>query len=196
MPNLEHVMTTQLPDDSHLPLEQRVPRESVASPSQLRLAPGEEVRWWKPGASEALKLLGWRWIYFIPAMLLIALVLYMPWRPQWWQLIIAWWKLVVIAVALPLGIAVRAVKTAIRNRREPFCIHCGYDLTGLQDNHTCPECGQGYSFRVIDEYRRDPHWFIERYKSHGNIPQRDVPFPAGPVGSNSAVKRRRSRDGT
>jgi hypothetical protein len=44
--------------------------------------------------------------------------------------------------------------------------------------------------KLIDEYRRDPHWFIQRYKHHKINPTADEPFSAGPV------RRKKSRDGT
>ena len=98
----------------------------------------------------------------------------------------------VIAIyALPVVLAISTAKDVIRARREPFCIHCGYGLTGLPDNHACPECGRRYSFRIIDEYRRDPHWFIERYRASRLLPKPDAPFAAGTI-----TGKRRSRDGT
>ncbi|MCP4592728.1 MAG: hypothetical protein GY842_18490 [bacterium] len=36
------------------------------------------------------------------------------------------------------------------------CVHCRYDLTGLPDHHTCPECGRSYTFTDIDAYFDDP----------------------------------------
>ena len=82
------------------------------------------------------------------------------------------------------------LRTAVRQRPDPFCIHCGYSLTGLPDGHRCPECGRTFSFRVIEEYRRDSHWFIQRYKMRHDLPVAEVPFAAG------EVRRARSRDGT
>ena len=74
--------------------------------------------------------------------------------------------------------------------QEPFCIHCGYDLTGLPDHHTCPECGRPYTFATINEYRRDPHWFKQPLQNESAIYRsRDAPFHAG-------FARKTTHDGT
>ncbi|HEY7089049.1 MAG TPA: hypothetical protein VH518_13225 [Tepidisphaeraceae bacterium] len=184
---------TNLPqDDSRRPLVERVPPTSVASPSELRPRDPADVRWYKPGWSEMIPLMGWRLIFFLPAAGLLSLIFLMPIHAWLSNVIILWWKLLVPAVVLPAGYAFSAANHVIRQRKEPFCIHCGYDLSGLQDNYVCPECGEPYSFRVIDEYRRDPNWFIQRYKKRGDVPPADVPFVAG----TPSVRRKRSRDGT
>ena len=125
---------------------------------------------------------------------MIALLLAAPFHRELANPMIAFIKPLFILVALPTIAAMNAAAHAIRNRKEPFCIHCGYDLTGLPDNHICPECGRQFSHRLIEEYRRDPNWFIERYKSRALVPVAEAPFPAGQVSSTS--KRRKSRDGT
>src|SRR2546423_15392621 len=104
--------------------------------------------------------------------------------PRGWfvsQFLYFWWKLILLAVMLPLGAFFTASRNSICMRREPFCIHCGYDLTSLPDDYNCPECGEHYTHRLIDEYRRDPKWFIERYNRRGEIPRADVPFQAGAI---------------
>jgi len=146
--------------------------------------------WYRPGWGETARLLGWRWIYFLPALGLIALVLIVPFNFMRLQFLFAWWKLIVFTVAIPIGALLKSAKKIVAARKDPFCIHCGYGLTGLPDNYTCPECGRAYRFSVIEEYRRDPQWFIERYRKHQGMPMRDVPFDAG------KVRRKRSRDGT
>lgn len=182
--------------ESTLPLEKQVPRDAAASPTELLPAyvdQGAEPRWYLPSAAETARLLGWRWILFAPAITLIVLVLWIPTEPAMIQFLIGWWKLWVIAGALPAGVAINMAKHAIRSRRDPFCIHCGYGLTGLPDGHTCPECGRQFLHRIIEEYRRDPHWFIKRHRMAASLPKADVPFEARVT---TSPRRKRSRDGT
>jgi hypothetical protein len=104
-----------------------------------------------------------------------------------------WWgfKLWTVVIGAAIGLAGRALKLAMKTRREPFCIHCGYSLRGLPDHHICPECGRPFSFELIEEYRQDPVWFVERWKTHRESGRAEsAPFEAG------AHRRRRSRDGT
>lgn len=171
------------------PLVRQVPPNSVASPSELRPRDGHQVRWYKPTVGETLTLMGWRWIYFLPAVGMILLLFVLP-GFMGFQFAIIGWKLIVFAVVIPAGVFIREAKTVLRNRKEPFCIHCGYDLSGLQDNYNCPECGELYNFRLIEEYKRDPQWFIERYSMHKEIPVAAAPFEA------RKSTRPRSRDGT
>lgn len=177
------------PDESNLPLNKRVPPTSVASPSQLRPLDPKDVRWYLPSWGETMKLFGWRWIYFLPAAGLLLAAVISPWLLLA-QIFIIWLKLIVAAVVIPAVAFIATAKDIIRKRTDPFCIHCGYRLEGLPDNYVCPECGEPYSFQVIDEYRRDPHWFISRYKQRGDHPATHAPFEAGKFAS------KRSKDGT
>jgi hypothetical protein len=177
------------------PSPSQLSAETIAVPAQLHSAVAggpaapREMRWYLPGIGETMRLMGWRIIYFVPAAIFLVLgflVLF-----NWWliQIFFFWWKLVIIAVALPVGVATRTARNAIRLRTEPFCIHCGYDLTGLPDGHICPECGMQFHHAVINEYRRDPHWFIKRYNMRQQHPAAEA-FAAGPVRSP------RANDGT
>lgn len=133
-----------------------------------------EQRWYLPSWGDRLLLMRWRLVYFLPLVVLLPVTIVLPFT------ILLWWKLIFIAVALPLVAAMNAAKHAIRLRTEPFCIHCGYDLTGLPEDHRCPECGVPFSLHDIDDYRRDPHWFIQRQKLQKRLPPADAAFHAGP----------------
>lgn len=185
------VVVSDAPDSYRVPLERRVPVEPMASPAELPAA-GEEERWYLPGYAQTARLLGWRWVLLLPAAAVALAVLMVPLHPWLLNVLLASWKLVVFAVAVPVGVLGRHARDAIRARTDPFCIHCGYGLTGLPDHHRCPECGRAYTLALVGEYRRDPHWFIERYRRRHDLPPAPVPFEAGAV----RRQRRKSRDGT
>ena len=173
------------------PLHEQVPPEPAASPVHLQ-AVGQEIRWWRPGWRDALRYMGWRWVLLLPAAGVIVMLVVMAMEPGLFRLF--WYigpKFSIMLLSLPFLAAGYAFKRAIQARTEPFCIHCGYDLAGLPDHYQCPECGVPYTFNAIEEYRRDPAWFIQRYKAQGQFPVDQAPFEAGPRSA-----RRRSRDGT
>lgn len=171
------------------PLEAQVPPAVVGTPSDVRAAP-DSVQWWRPSWRDGLQFVGWRWVLAVPMgvmLLVIAGAFFYP--PMASLLLVLGAKGLLFAGAILLSLGGFVVRKAIKARKEPFCIHCGYNLTGLEDNRRCPECGEHYTWRVIDEYRRDPHWFIERWKLQRKLPQADEPFKAGAI-------RRKPRDGT
>lgn len=178
---------------SSLPLNERIPTGPLGSPVHL-LAHDGDVRWWKPTWRNAWRYLGWRWVLFLPALAVLCAMAAVVIEPRLIQYV--WFigfKLLIILLCLPFIAAGYAMKSGVQARKEPFCIHCGYDLSGLPDNHRCPECGVPYDFKAIDEYRRDPDWFIQRYKAQRNARPEQVPFDAGAARPGP---RRRSRDGT
>ena len=161
------------PDTTPPPPPFPPPPQTLATPETVRFAAGEPERWYLPDWGETFRLLGWRVILFLPAAALVVLLLMIPLRP-WgilW-LLVSWWKVWVLVVLVPTLVAAERVKNVIRARKDPFCIHCGYGLTGLPPEHVCPECGAAYSPALIDEYRLDPHRFIERYRANRKLAER------------------------
>jgi len=176
--------------DEKQPIERQLPPVVVATPGEVRAGPEGEVAWWKPGWNDAVQYVGWRWLLLSPALVLLAMLLGAIFLQRWrLMLLVLGAKLLIFIGAVALSLAGWVFRRAARARKEPFCIHCGYNLTGLPDNYRCPECGRPYNWRLIEEYRRDPQWFIERWKKHKDLPNADTPFDAGPV-------RRKSKNGT
>src|SRR5690242_8613429 len=111
-------------------------------PSPLHLAtPGDipadadgTVPWWKPSWTQVTRHMGWRWIHVLPLALLLLLIAGAFWQPMLWQLLIYGFKLWVLLLGLAAAAAAQGVRLAMKQRFNPFCIHCGYDLGGLPDH--------------------------------------------------------------
>ena len=150
-----------------------------------------EGPWWFPSWTEVAKLLGWRWIFAVPSVAVLAVIAMGFLDRRYMGLLwVLGFKLLALAVGVPIALLANSARSAVQMRKEPFCIHCGYGLTGLPDNHICPECGRRFNLALVNEYRRNPHWFIERCKTARFLPPTHAPFAAGPVSSP------RSGDGT
>lgn len=165
-----------------------LPPPNVATPSDVRVA-AEEIEWWRPGWRDGWRFVGWRWVFLLPSGLLL-LALLPPARAFRPAVLAVGAKLALLMAAVALTLAAFVVRRAAQARKEPFCIFCGYNLTGLPDRYRCPECGRPYTWRLVAEYRRDPEWFIQRYRALRQLPPAGRPFEAGPV------RRKRRRDGT
>ena len=160
------------------------------SPTDLPADADGSLPWWKPTWGDVARRLGWRWLYFIPVLLVLMLVGWSLFSHAWF-LNFWWWggKLWIWLGAGAVGAVVEAMRQATKARNEPFCIHCGYTLQGLPDQHICPECGRPYSFELIKLYQNDAKWFVQRWEMRHSNPI-NAPFAAGrSVG-------RASRDGT
>jgi len=163
-------------------------KRALVVPGDIRTDEDGRIVWWRPGAAEVLNKMGWAWVWvLLPLVLAAGTAVVWPWVGP---LLFLWGlKLWILLVGAGVAMVVRGIQLAAKTRREPFCVHCGYSLLGLPDHHRCPECGRPYSFELIDEYRKDPAWFVERWKiAHGKQDEPTV-FLARPT-------KRRSRDGT
>lgn len=174
------------------------PPDIVATPADVQhrsagddAGSDADIRWWRPSWSDVARSLGWRWIFLTPAVVLIAMLGLHLYLGRFGMVLIALEiKLTLFVIGVTIALAGFAVRRAVRARSEPFCIYCGYALRGLPDNYRCPECGRPYTWRLIAEYRRDPEWFIERWKAR-HMHTRNPSFEAG-----ATRRKRRAKDGT
>ena len=131
------------PIEDERPLEAQVPPNVVATPGELRATPDEDITWWRPTWQDAAQQVGWRWVFLTPAVLFvlfsISAVIFIPLRPI---LLILGFKMLLLSAAIAISMAGWVIRHVARARKEPFCIHCGYNLTALPDNYRCPECGR------------------------------------------------------
>ncbi len=172
--------------------EANQPRTEVyATPHDV---PGEfdaSTPFWLPTWQESTKLLGWRWA--IVAVLAGASGVLVWLFMHDWRFIVGFSGVIIklgpLVIAGGLSLWAYLRKSATRFRTDPFCVHCGYSLAGHNDGDICPECGRRSSFAVCREYKRDPHWFIQRYRNRGKPPPAGVALVAGP-------NRRKATDGT
>ncbi|TWT46136.1 hypothetical protein RAS1_25840 [Phycisphaerae bacterium RAS1] len=180
--------------DDPRPIEEQLPPDVGASPAHMPRRGEGSLRWWRPGWHDVHAYVGWRWVLLAPLLLcLLMFIAALFQRGLRGLLLLLGLKLFLFAGGVAVALAGYVARRAVRARREPFCIHCGYNLSGLPDDYRCPECGEPYTWRVIAEYRRDPQWFVERYSASHHLPSPTAPaLDAGASGS----RPRRRRDGT
>ena len=140
-----------------------------------RYRPQVKLRWWRPGARELARHLGWGWLLLVPpaVLLLISLGLLIARERMggyWWIV----FRLFLVVTPIPLLFLDYFRFKAIRARTDPFCIHCGYTLQGLPQEGTCPECGRRYRMPVVEMFRRDPQWVIAYWRNAGKPPPVDL----------------------
>jgi hypothetical protein len=165
-----------------------VPPAVVASAVDVPAAPAGAARpdqatqlgetpWWRPGPGDVLRVLRWRWVILGPALavgiLLPLKVMVRPDRWFWWPnafMLVGIGKIILFAWAVVITVLGWGVRNVVRARRDPFCIHCGYSLTGLAEEGQCPECGRLYRPELIAEFKKDPHFFAHRHKMAATHP--------------------------
>lgn len=166
------------------------PEESSGGVHEVPVDPERPMEWWRPGWSEVREHVGWRWVLLLPLALTLGLVFLVLIRPRYLTFMPAAFKFALFSVALAITLAAYLFRRAAQVRLEPFCIHCGYNLTGLPDDYRCPDCGRPYKWRVIADYRRDPQWFVERWYALHKLPKPTHPFTA------RRTRSKRRKDGT
>lgn len=180
------------PAPARKPIWAAPPPNVEAGVSEVPYNPDEPITWWRPGWSELQPHLGWRMIFLLPLAACVVLAGLGLWKPRVGMLFLGVGvKFLLFAAAVAISLAAYVLRRATQVRGEPFCIHCGYNLTGLPDDYRCPDCGRPYKWRIINEYRRDPQWFITRWYAVHKLPK-----PADPFAAGRRRGRARRRDGT
>ena len=133
-----------------------------------------------PGPWDVTRAIGWWWMLLLPMLtVIVGVAVAACMYSHMWPMILSWVKLWLALIAGIVSIVLYGLRNVVKNRKDAFCIHCGYSLEGLASSGTCPECGRPYLFALVDEYRKDPHFFAERYKSARQLPTRVTAFAAG-----------------
>lgn len=134
------------------------------TPDFVTMFEGRQVPFWRPGAADIARGIGWKWLIVLPA---LAVVLGAPVAAfalgRRGEFAAHFIKLWVFAVGVLVTIVIGAVRRVVGARKDDFCIHCGYSMSGLGDVGKCPECGRPYVRSLIAEYKKDPHFFAHRY---------------------------------
>ena len=136
------------------------------TPDFVTMFEGTDVPFWRPGAPEIAKALGWKWLILLPCLCIAigwpVLAIVMPGLAM--RSLSSEVKLWLLAVGGAITLVLTAIKKGVATRKDAFCIHCGYTLQGLAEEGRCPECGRTYIRSIVDEFRKDPHFFEVRYK--------------------------------
>lgn len=150
------------------------------TPDFVTMFEGANVPFWRPGAAEIATALGWKWLILLPCLFVViggpVLVVVMPGVIM--HGLSGEIKLWILAIGASITLILTAIKNGVAARKDVFCIHCGYSLESLEENGRCPECGRTYIRSMVDEFRKDPHFFEVRYKKLKTHPPA-VAFAAG-----------------
>lgn len=173
---------TKLPDKPGGGMGGLVPPPVYASPTEVPDAPRDALQpehvlpveemlsaegtpFWRPGATDIAKAMGWKWAFFLPAavgVIAIPVLMAIEWHAAAAMgagAIKIWLGCLGVAITVVLN----AIRHSVKHRSDVFCIHCGYSIEDMGEKGTCPECGRPFVRALSDEYRKDPHFFRHRY---------------------------------
>ena len=123
---------------------------------RLGLPPATRVRpvWWRPPWGLLLRHAGWWWIPLVGppmigiASLMIAILGGQPYSPLGWIGI----RILTIWIIVPLIARANLNLKVMRLRADPYCLHCGYTLTGLLAQVGRPGLVRDLAGRLISEF--------------------------------------------
>lgn len=132
----------------------------------------EKLTWYRPTFGEIVRQMEWWWGALpVAAMaaggMVVAGLLLGPDHIE-----MAWvgGRMLLVLVVVPFIFWEHVRDRVIKARADPFCIHCGWTLTGLPEEGRCPECGEPYRMKIVDMFRRDPQWVIAYWRFNSRPP--------------------------
>lgn len=181
IPSRKHGIDVVPPRVEGSPADMQAPPPDALMPGGTMFDP--HGPWWQPTIGDIARGLGWRWILvFLLVMAFTGLVVGMVMLPGVATSNIAGEvKILVLIVGAAISLIMYVVKNLVKERKDLFCIHCGYSVESLGEAGQCPECGRWYHKSVIHEYRKDPHFFQTRYSALRRLPKAAPAFASGRV---------------
>src|SRR5688572_28297809 len=115
-------------------------QRSLLSPTDIPADADGSLPWWRPTWGDVARRLGLSWLYIVPVTAMLIAIVVLCLTDFWFlNLVFSSWKIWVLLIAGVIAAIVETMRKGLRSRTEPFCIHCGYTLEGLPDQHICPE---------------------------------------------------------
>ena len=149
--------------------------------------------WWRPRWREVLRRTPWAWAMLAPILVGVALVAGGAVAgPGHGAVFWVGMKILLLALVIPAVTWDHLRHNVIRARLDPFCIHCGWTLTGLPQEGRCPECGRAYRMKVVEMFRRDPQWVMAYWRLSGKPPSAEVFEKHHPARASHRAPRERN----